>query len=422
MPKTTRNALTDVTIRKAVPKEKDYKLTDGEGLYLLVAKSGGKRWRYRYSIEGKSETVALGTYPAVSLKRARKMRDEMREKVAMGISPAQERRRQKEEAKQQRIVEMQSREFTFEKLSDALMEEWLGRGTIGDATYKRNHLYLVNDAYPIIGGKLVGEITPNDIKVVIGRIDSRGRRESARKLFYTLSKIFRILVTRSNPSDPAKDYGIESNPCASIEINDLLGDTPRKNYPTITDEEGIRGLLLAIDGYTGDISTRQALRLMPYTALRPANIRFAEWKEIDLEAKLWKIPAAKMKTRNDFILPLTDSMIRLLEEIRPFSGHGRYVFPSYRDKDRPLSDNTLRGAIRRLGYTKEEFTPHGFRAMFSTIAHEQSGFPHDVIEAALAHTIGSSVSQSYNRAEYVESRRELMEWWSDWLDGLKENK
>ena len=420
MPKTVRNALTDVKVRKAAPKEKDYKLTDGEGLYLLVAKSGGKRWRYQYRFEGKQEVVALGTYPAITLSHARRLRDEMREKVATGISPAVEKRRKKEEAKQKRIVEMQSREFTFEKLSEALMEEWLKNGTIGDATYKRNRLYLVNDAFPVIGDKLVGEITPNDVKIVVGRIDSRGRRESARKLFYTLSKIFRVLVTRSNSSDPAKDYRIEANPCASIEISDLLGDSSKKNYPTITDEEGVRGLLLAIDDYTGDIATRQALRLMPYTALRPANIRFAEWNEIDLEAKLWKIPAAKMKTRNDFTLPLTDSMIRFLEEIRPLSGHGRYVFPSYRDKDRPLSDNTLLGAIRRLGYTKEQFTPHGFRAMFSTVVREKTTFKDELIEAALAHSIGSGVSQRYNRAEYIEQRRELMQWWSDWLDGLKE--
>jgi len=415
MPKTKVNALNDRAIRTAKPKEKDYKLTDGEGLFLIVAKNGGKRWRFKYRIDGKEKIYSIGTYPAISLQKAREIKHKLRAQVAEGISPADK----KQEAKKAQAVEEWKNAFTFERLASALLDEWLQNGTIKEATYKRTRLYFVNDAYPLIGEKPVSEITPQDIKSVVSRVSTRGKNESARKLFYALSKVFRIFVTRNNPNDAAFNYGIKANPCASIEINDLIGSTKEKHYPTITDEPGIRALLLAIDDYKGDFAVRQALRLMPYTALRPGNIRFAEWGEIDFDSKLWKIPASKMKGKQEFIIPLTDSMIRILRETQALTGEGRYLFPSYRDASRPMSENTLSGAVRRLGYTKEEFTPHGFRSMFSTVIREKTNFKHEIIEAALAHKVGSKVSQAYNRADYLQQRRELMQWWSDYLDEVK---
>ena len=415
MPKIKVNALNDRTIKTAKPKDRDYKLTDGEGLFLLVTKNGGKRWRFKYRYESKEKIYSIGTYPAITLVQARTIKNDLRSKVALGESPADEKR----EDKTKNLIKKQKSTFTFEKLAGELLEEWLSKNTIGDAHYKRTKLYFVNDTYPIIGEKHIGDITVHDIKTVISRVYKRGRNESARKLFYALSKVFRIFVTRNNPDDANRNYGIDSNPCASIDITDLIGKSTEKHYPTITDDAGIKALLLAIDDYTGDFVTKQALKIMPYTALRSQNIRFAEWSEIDFKNKRWNIKADKMKTKQDFTLPLTDSMILILEETKQLTGDGRYIFPSFRDNTRPMSDNTLLGAIRRLGYTKDEFVPHGFRSMFSTVLREKTSFKDELIEHSLAHSIGNSVSRAYNRADYLEQRKELVEWWSDYLDALK---
>ena len=409
------NALNDRAIKSAKPKERDYKLTDGEGLFLLVAKTGGKRWRFKYRFDGKEKIVSIGTYPAISLIDARTIKNKMRTKVANGISPADEKRKTKEE---QETVQRKTL-FTFEKLAGDLLEERLSNGSISKSTYNRNYLYLNKDAYPIIGNLPVGEITSNNIKTVIAKVVDRNAHESARKLFYALSKTFKTLVSRNNDDDPKHSYGIEFNPCKLIEISDLVGEQVEKNYPTITEPKKIKALLLAIDGYKGDIATKWALSLMPYTALRPGNIRLAEWKELDFKKKIWKIKKEKMKSKEDFTIPLTDSMIAIIKQMEPLSGDGRYVFPSPNDNSRALSDNTLNGALRRLGYTKEEFTAHGFRAMFSTITNDETEFKHEFIEACLAHSIGNEVSKAYNRAEYLKKRSEVMQWWSDYLDGLK---
>lgn len=416
------NALNNQEIKTAKPKEKAYKLTDGEGLFLLVSTSGGKLWRFKYRFDGKEKTVSIGAYPAITLARAREIKNEMRAKVASGISPADE----KKVIKQEKAVAEVKKIFTFEKLASELLEEWLsedtGGKTISQSTYNRNYLYLNKDAYPVIGNMPVEEITTNNIKTVIMRVVDRNSHESARKLFYLLSKIFKTLVSRNNADNPRYAYGIEFNPCKLIEISDIVGEPSKKNYPTITDPEEIKALLLSIDGYKGDISTMRALQLMPYTALRPGNVRLAEWSEFNLLKKTWTIKASKMKTKNDFVLPLTDQMIDILAEMEPLSGDGRYVFPSPSNKGRALSDNTLNGALRRLGYSKEDFTAHGFRAMFSTIVNNETDFKHEIIEACLAHAVGNEVSRKYNRADYLEQRREVMQWWADHLDGIKASK
>ena len=412
------NALNDRTIKAAKPKEKDYKLTDGEGLFLLVAKTGGKRWRFKYRFDTKEKNMALGTYPAISLSKARELKNEYRAQVANGISPADEKKKEKQKIDEVKRINI----FTFEKVASELLEEWREKETISEATYKRNYLYLNKDAYPIIGNTPVGEITPNNIKTVVSNVADRGAKESSRKLFYALSKIFRILVNRNNADNPKYNYGIEFNPCKLIEITDLVGEKSDKHYPTIIEPKEIKALLSSISGYKGDISTKRALELMPYTALRPGNVRLAEWSELDLENKLWVIPAKKMKTRNNFSIPLTDAMVKIFKKQMPLSGDDRYVFPSPSDKTRALSDNALNGSLRRLGYSKEEFTAHGFRAMFSTIVNERTNFKHEIIESCLAHSVGSNTSRAYNRADYLEQRKEVMQWWSDYLDAVKELK
>ena len=408
-------ALNDKKIQGAKPKARDYKLTDGEGLFLLVAKTGGKRWRFKYRFDAKEKTIALGTYPAISLTQARKIKDEMREKVANGISPVDEKKAEKEK----KVEEVAVKSFTFELLAEELLNEWLSSEAISQSHYNRSKGAFDNYAYPLIGNIPVKDITVHDIKSVISVVVDKGANESARKLFYSLSKVFRIIVTRNNPQNPQKNYGIEINPCLSLDIGDFAGAKSQKSYPTITDDAGIKTLLLAIEDYTGDFTTKQALRLIPYTALRSQNIRFAEWSEIDFENKRWNITAGKMKTRQDFTIPLTDTMIEILEEVKTLTWDCKYIFPSFRDRTRPMSNNTLLGAIRRLGYTKDEFVPHGFRSMFSTVLREKTKFKDELIEFSLAHSIGSKVSRAYNRADYLEQRKELMQWWSDYLDGVK---
>lgn len=409
--------LTATEIKNAKPKEKDYKLFDGDGLYLFITKSGSKKWRLKYTFEGKEKTLSFGDIKDIPLSRARELRVEYRQKIKNGIDPSLEKKKAKQEIKIKNIKKNHSVKILFTELLD----EQLHKQEISEPHYKRTLFSYNNDVFPIYKDYNISDIEVDDIKTIISSVSDRGAVESSRKLYYALNKAFKILVTRNNSKDDNKNYGLKFNPCSQISINELVGQKSTKNYPTITDNEGIKALLLNIDEYTGDFTTKQALRMLPYVFVRPYNIRYAEWNEIDFKLKQWNIPANKMKTKSDLIVPLTDSVIKILNEIKPFSFDGKYIFPSLKNKNSPMSDNTLLGAIRRLGYSKEEFVPHGFRAMFSTIAHEKSKFKHDIIETQLAHSVGSSVSKAYNRAEYLEDRVKLMQWYSDYLDNLKKD-
>jgi len=413
-------ALSDKAIKSAKSKDKDYKLQDGKGLFLLIAKSGGKRWRLRYKFEGKEKLLALGLYPEISLAIARKMREDYREQIAQGIDPSQERKKTKEMQKQKDVDDKSSTLFSFKVLATALLDERLDKKDIGEAHYKRTITAFKNDVFPFIGDKHIKDVSTNDIKTIVTTIAKRGATESSRKAYYAISKTFRTLVTRDNPDNPDTNYSI-TNPPATLDLEDLVGKLTKVHYPTITDDKGIKALLLNIDNYSGDISTRLALKMLPYVFVRPFNIRHAEWVEIDYKNKQWNIPASKMKTKNDLIVPLTDTVIKILKEIEPYSGDGKYIFPSLKSKTTPMSDGTLLGAIRRLGYSTNEFTPHGFRAMFSTIANEKQQ-KYEAIETQLAHSVGSKVSQAYNRAKYLPERVELMQWWSDYLDEIQERE
>jgi len=399
--------LTDKEIKEARPKEKEYKLFDGGGLYLSVTPAGGKWWRLKYRFDGKEKRLSLGTYPHTSLKAARAERDRMKSDIAAGIDPTEVRK----EAKQIQKDEAIKIENTFEKLARRRLEKV--RDSISEGHHKRQLTAFENDVFPFIGTMIINEIRASDIVGILHRMDERGARESARKLFYAISKTFKWAVANGKTS---------RSPAADIDLSEILGERSRQHYPTITDDKGIRGLLMGIEGYKGDFTTKQALRMLPYVFVRPFNIRHAEWSEIDLQMKRWSIPGEKMKTGHELIVPLTESVIGILEETKPFTGDGRYIFPSTRHRGTPMSDNTLRAALQRLGYTKNEIVPHGFRAMFSTVAHEKSGFAHEVIETQLAHSVGNSVSKAYNRAKYIDERVKLMQWWSSYLDKLKGGK
>jgi len=404
-------ALADTTIKKAKPKNKDYKLFDGGGLFLLVTKTDSKRWRLKYRFNGKEKLLALGLYPDITLKKARELREYYRNLIANGIDPSEQRKEEKE------IVKLESikKENTFLKVS----REWLKsyESEVSENYHKKLERALELYVYPFIKDKAIDEITRLDIITILEYLKDRELLETANRTLMIINKIFMYAVTfEYTPHNITSD----------IDKKVILGKKVHKHYPTFTKDKDIRALLLSIDEYSGDYNTKMALKMLPYVFVRSYNIRLCEWSEIDLINKVWIIPANKMKTKIEFILPLPHQVIEILEEVREFSGDGRYVFPSFRAKDKPMSDNTLISALRRMGFTKEEFVPHGFRAMFSTIAYEKANdenghkFTGEVIEALLAHKEPNKVKGAYNRAKYIEPMRGLIEWYADYLDNIKD--
>jgi len=398
--------LSDTKIKTSKPKEKDYKLSDGAGLYLLVTKSGGKHWKLKYRFEGKEKKLSLGAYPSISLYKARELRDKYKVDIANGINPSEA----KKENKAALLIQNEKLSNTFENIAMERLNKI--QDTISETHYKGTLRGFINDTFPYIGKKPIDDVTAKDIINILHIMMERGVTNSAKKVYQAIGKTFKYAVANGKA---------ERNPASDIELSEIIGKEVVTHYPTITDDKGIKNLLISINDYDGEYSTKQSLLLLAYTFVRPSNARLALWNEIDFKAKTWNIPAKKMKTKDDFIVPLTDTVLALLEDMKLYSSDSPYIFPSIKSKTTALSDGALRGAIRRMGYTKEEFTPHGFRAMFSTIAHEKSNFNYDVIETQLAHSVGNKISQAYNRAKYLDERKELMQWWSNYLNNLLEN-
>lgn len=395
--------LTATQIKTSKPKDKDYKLTDGGGLYLLVTRAGGKHWKLKYKFDGKEKKLSLGAYPSISLSDARELRVLHKKDIANGINPSEV----KKENKELQLQEDNKHLNTFKAIALQRLEKI--QDDISIPHYKGTLRGFVNDTFPYIGDKDINDVTSKDIINILKIMMERNVKNSTQKVYQQIGKTFKYAVA----------HGIaDRNPCSDFDISEIVGKSNEQHYPTITDDKGIKNLLISIKEYGGELSTRYALEMLAYTFVRPTNVRLALWSEINLAAKQWVIPAKKMKMKDEFIVPLSDTLIELLQEIKLYSGDSTYLFPSTKSKSTPLSDGALLGAIRRMGYTKEEFTPHGFRAMFSTIAHEKSKFKYDVIETQLAHSVGNSTSQAYNRAKYLDERVELMQWWSDYLDVL----
>jgi len=399
--------LTPLKVSKARYEGKQKKLFDGDGLFLLVTKSS-KLWRMKYYFDGKENTYSLGKYDGEhnNIDHARAERKRLKGLIANGINPNEARK----EAKEQKQAEELRTQNTYEKIAKAYLEK---RHELNEAYLIRLQRAFENDVIPFIGKKPIDEVTPKEIIEIVKRVQQRGAIESAHRLFTQISKVFKYAVSNQLCT---------RNPCADMDKNEVLKSFTRKNYPTITDPKQIGVLLNLIEEYSGDYTTRMALKIAPLVFLRPFNLRHAEWSEIDFEDCLWRIPAEKMKTKKEHIVPLSEQMLAIFQEMQTFSGDAKYIFHSLRSKFSPMSDATLNGALRRMGYSKDELVVHGFRAMFSTIAHEKSGFKHEVIETQLAHSVGNSVSQAYNRAMYLDERKELMQWWSDYLDGIKDGK
>lgn len=386
--------LTNTAIKNAKPGPKQRKLFDGGGLFLLVSPKGGKWWRFKYRFDGKEKLLSLGTYPEISLKEARERRENARRMVAQGIDPSAARKAEKEQGQD-----------TF----GAVALEWLAKqkGVWVPSHTKRQARRLEQHVLPYLGNKPVAEVTPPTLLAVLRRIESKGIIETAHRVHQMCGQIFRYAVATGRAErDPSGD------------LRGALAPAKPDNFATVTDPKDVAALLRAIDGYEGTWTTICALKLAPLVFVRPGELRHAEWSEIDLDASEWKIPAEKMKMRQAHIVPLSRQAVAVLQDLHPLTGSGRYIFPSVRSASRPMSNNTINAALRRMGYSKDQMTGHGFRSMASTILHEQ-GWPSDVIERQLAHAERNKVKAAYNHAEHLPERRKMMQGWSDYLDGLK---
>ncbi|MFW3441799.1 tyrosine-type recombinase/integrase [Aliarcobacter butzleri] len=401
--------LTVTQINSAKSKDKDYKLFDGGGLYLLVSSSGGKRWRLKYRFNDKEKLFALGVYPSISLKDAREKREEYKSLIANGIDPMEQKKQKKEE----NLEIERKKENTFYKVSQKWLENY--ESQVSKNYHNKLEKALENYVYPFIKNKEIEDVTRINIIEILQDLKDKGINDTANRVYMILNKIYKYATTL--------EY-VPHNIVNDIEQKEIIGRLEKKHYPTFTKEKDIKGLLLAIDEYSGDYTTKMALKMMPYVFVRSYNIRHCEWSEIDFDNKLWIIPANKMKTKTEFILPLPQQVMEILYEVNKYSGDSKYVFPSLRDKNRPMSDNTLISALRRMGYSKEEFVPHSFRAMFSTIAYENANheaghkFTGEVIEALLAHREKNKIKDAYNRASYKVSMRKLIEWYASYLSNL----
>jgi len=396
--------LTDTKIKTAKAKDKDYKLFDGAGLFLLITKRNTKLWRLKYNFDGKEKSISLGAYPTITLIQARALREKHKIDIANGINPTEHKREKKELKKQDEIKNLNTFQFLALQRLEKVQDE------ISESHYKRMCGGFKNDVFPFIGNKPIDDVLAEDIINILQVMMKRDVRNSAKQVYHSISKTFKWAVANAKA---------KRNPATDIDVTEIIGKPKEKHYPTIVDNKGIKNLLISIENYTGEYTTKQALKMMAYTFVRSINIRLALWSEIDLENKLWTIPANKMKTKDEFIVPLTATVIELLEDMKLYSSDSPYIFPSVKSRTTPMSDGALLGAIRRIGYTKDEFTPHGFRAMFSTIAHQKSNFKFEIIETQLAHSVGNSVSQAYNRAKYLNERVTLMQWWSDYLNEVQ---
>jgi integrase len=390
--------LTDTKARNAKPKSKQFKIFDTDGLFLLVSPAGGKWWRFKYRLGGKEKLISLGTYPEVSLLQARGRRDEARKQVADGIDPSQARKALKD-------AKIQN-ESTFEVVAREWHTKFTPAWTPGHAKTIKSRLEL--NVFPWIGKRPIIEIKAPELLMLLRRIESRGAVETAHRLRAICAQVFRYAIATGRAErDPAAD------------LRGALPPVKPKHHSAITNPEEVAGLLRAIDGYQGSFVTKCALRLAPYLFVRPGELRQMEWAEIDFEAAEWNISAEKMKTRQSHLVPLAHQSLEILRELHPLTGSGKYVFPSPRTPRRPMSNNGVLSALRRMGFDKEEMTGHGFRAMARTILDEVLQFRADFIEHQLAHAVRDPNGRAYNRTSYLAERRKMMQTWADYLDGLK---
>lgn len=391
-------ALNDTLIRAAKPREKEWKLADERGLYLLVTPSGSKLWRVKFRVNSKEKKLSLGAYPEITLKDARRKRDEARAAKAEGADPAREKQAAKVAAKL-------GADNSFQVLANEYLEKMAADG-LSEATLTKAR-WFASILQPTIGKLPVTDVTPQELFAALKKVEKAGHRETAKRLRSFASRVFRYAVAtgRSN-TDPA--HALRGSLAAPIV----------RHFAAITDPAKLGELLRAIDGYMGEAATIAALKLTPHVFQRPGEVRQMQWAELDLDKGVWSIPDYRMKQRQEHHVPLSKQAVTILRDIQGLTGDGKYVFPSVRSKDRPMSENTVNGALRRLGYAGTEMTAHGFRSTASSLLNESGKWNPDAIERALSHRDKSAIRGIYNRSPYWPERELMAQWWSDYLDAI----
>jgi len=392
-------ALTDTAIKAAKPKASQYKLHDEKGLLLIVRPTGGKLWRFKYRFAGKEQQLTIGTYPDVGLKEARERRDAARKVITEGKDPSAEKKRAK-------LAEAVSVCNTFKAVAEEFVDKQRREGRAEATLVKaRWHLSLLKALH----FRPIAEIEPVELLAELRKVETEGHHEAARQVRAFASRVF--------------CYGVATTRCKHDVAAPLVRalTTPKVTHrAAILEPVKVGQLLRAIEGFDGQITTKLALRLAPHVFVRPGELRHADWSEIDFENAKWIIPGAKTKMRRDHHVPLSRQSLKIFEEAHLLTGPNGLIFPGLRSSKRPMSENTLNAALRRMGYSKEEMTAHGFRATASTLLNESGKFRPDVIERALAHVEPGKIRRAYNHAEYWGERVEMAQWWSDYLDVLRD--
>ncbi len=390
-------ALTDFAIRKAKAAEKVIRLSDEKSLYLEIAPSGGKWWRLKFRFEGKEKRLSLGVYPDVGLKEARERRDEARKLLADGVDPSTNRKAQK-------AARADLAANTFELIA----REWLQKfaGTMTEKYWAGVLKRFERDIFPWLGARPISEITAQELLTTVRRIEARGAVETSHRALSGCGQVFRYAVATGR---------VERDP--SGDLKGAIPPAQGKHMAATTDPKKFADFLRAMEGYEGSLIVRCALRLAPLVFVRPGELRMAQWADINLETAEWRYLVTKTQTPH--IVPLCTQAVAILKEIQPLTGKGRYVFPSARSSARPMSDNAILAAMRRMGIGKEEMSGHGFRAVARTILDEVLGFRPDFIEHQLAHAVKDPNGRAYNRTAHLEGRRKMMQAWADYLDDLK---
>ncbi|WDF73605.1 tyrosine-type recombinase/integrase [Novosphingobium sp. KACC 22771] len=392
--------LTDTAIRNAKPKDKPYKVSDSQGLYLLVNPRGSKLWRVKYRIDGVERKLAIGPYPEITLAEARAARDAARRQVAHAIDPNYAKR-------QARIEATMRTETTFLKVAEELIAKREKEG-VSPRTLEK-YRWVLNLFSTEFRRRPVSEINPAELLYELKHQERREKFETAKRMRSFASRVFRYgAATARAERDPAQM---------------LLGALiqPKvKHFAAITEVAEFGALLRAIEDYSGDPAVMYALKLTPHVFQRPGELRQMEWAEVNFDKAVWTLPASKMKMRHPHAVPLSRQALAILEAMQGLTGKGKYVFPSVRTRTRPISENTITAALRRMGYTKDQMTAHGFRTSASSLLNESGKWNPDAIERALAHMVSGEIRRIYNQSAYWTERVAMAQWWSDYLDELRE--
>lgn len=392
-------ALTNAKLRNLKPKQKPYKTADYSGLYVLTNPSGSRLWRFKYRFRGKEKLLSIGSYPEISLIEARAIRDEARKHVANDIDPSEIKR---EKTLQARV----SDGHTFAKIAEQYVAKLIKEGR-AEVTLKKLD-WLMDMANSDLGNKPITDITSPLVLQTLRKIEAKGNYETALRLRSTIGAVFRFAIAS----------GLAEND-PTFALRDALITPKVKPRAAITDKKALGGLMRAIDGFEGQSTTRIALEFLSIVVTRPGEVRHARWGEFDLKDSIWTIPPERMKMRQPHKVPLPKRALELLSELHGLTGWGELLFPSIKTARRPMSENTLNGALRRMGYSADEMTSHGFRATFSTIANESGLWNPDAIERALAHVEGNKIRGAYARGQYWDERVSIADWWSGLLWDLR---